>query len=461
MQWPFKRKVIQNEVKKEFSIPSAPIIEALGRIKPTFLNINNRNEYSKIFSEVSEVYSVIMYMARAFSNFKPSLFKMDGDGTNNTEILSHPILDKLSSPNPLNNWTDFLINYYVNKKVQGNSYIYKYSPSGFNDIKNTGLWVLPAQYVYAMPNPNVKLSTYWNGDNKEEFVRGYSFYFNQIDLNTKPIWETRSIMHVKEPNLRLKQTEFFFDLLHGESPLATLTEPITNIRKAYEAQNVILKKRGALGILSPEPVKDQVATTIYTDKDKAKLQEQFQQYGLGEEDWQFIISNVAMKYQQMAVPVRELQLFEGIENSMIAICNTYNFPIVLLNYLKGATFSNVNELKKSLYQDNIIPEANAFMNELSNFLELPKQGLVLKPDFSHIPILQDDAKVEAEKDEIVIKSIALIQQQIFEGKLNYEQGLSQLQMILGFSEIESIKLINNINVNSDIEQNDDQQIQEG
>jgi HK97 family phage portal protein len=454
LQWPIVKNKPQKEVAKQVSIPSAPIIEALGRISPSFRNINSRAEYSKVFSEVSEVYSVIMYMARAFSNMKLKLFDVNQKGSSPLEIESHEILDRLSQPNPLNNWVDFLINYYVNKKVQGNSYIYKYSPSGFNNFKDSVLWVLPAQYTYVLPNVSRRLTAHWNANEKDEFVKGYSLFYNQVDFKSSPIWTPGQVMHVKEPNLMYNQTEFFFDLLNGMSPLETLSEPITNIRKAYEAQNVILQKRGALGVLSPKAVKDQVGTSIYTDRDKQKLQDQFDKYGLGKEDWQVIISNVGMDWQQMALPIKDLQLFEGIQSSMIAICNTYNFPILLLNYLQGATFSNVNELKKSLYQDNIIPEASAFVNQLSNFLELPERGLLLKPDFSHIPVLQEDAKVEAEKDKITIDTILSIQTAIWEGKLTIDEGRNILTNVLSFSEqevegmlVDSRNMQNNGNTN--------------
>jgi phage portal protein BeeE len=206
--------------------------------------------------------------------------------------------------------------------------------------------------------------------------------------------------------------------------------------------------------LSPQPQKDQVGNVIYSDKDKEKLQEQFQQYGLGKEDWQFIISNVAMQYQQMAVPIRELQLFEGIRENTIGICNTYNFPLVLLNYLEGATFSNVSEFKKSLYQDNIIPEARAFIGELNNFLGLPEQKLLLSPTYEHVPILQEDALKEAEKDQMTIDTIINIQNQIYEGKINIEQGISQMRIVLGYSEEEAMQLLNtnsNANTNADTE----------
>ena len=419
---------------KQSILPNMPLIEAIGKATPSFIEISTREHFAKIFNTVSEVYSPIMYAGASFSNMKLKLFSTDKNGQTKKEIHSHDILTKLATPNPLNNWKDFLLLYYVNKKVFGNSYIFKYQPSGFKDISDAVFWVLPAQYTFPVPK-NRNLKGYFKINKKEDLIRGYSF-FNRANPKQEVTWQPDEIMHQKEPNLLLNQTfsNLLIELLEGRSPLTTLSEPISNIKTAYEAQNIILTKRGALGILSPKNNKDSIGAITLTETQKEVLQEQLSKYGLGEGQWQYIISNVELIWQPMAVPIRELMLFEGIENSMIAICNTLNFPILLLNYLRGATFSNLQELKKSLYQDNIIPEANSFVSELNSFLGLPEKNLMLKADFSHIPILQADAKLEAEKDKITVDTILQIQDAIFLGKMTVNEARAILSNVLSFSD---------------------------
>jgi hypothetical protein len=410
--------------------PNLPMIQALGKLAASYVNIKTREDYARIFSTVSEVYSPIMYAAKCFSNMKIHLYKTDVKGKKGEEITSHELLKKLKEPNPLNNWPSFLLNYYVNKKVFGNSYIFKYIPTGFSQIQDACLWVLPSQYIYPVPIVR-ELGGYYMASDKAKFLGGYSFLLNYVVKST-PNWKPEEILHIKEPNLSLNNANnnILLELLEGRSPLATLEKPITNIIKSYDAQNVILEKRGALGILSPRNNKDAIGAVTLTGNDKADIQEQFKKYGLGENQWQYIITNQEMVWQAMATPLKDLMLPEGIKNSMIAICNSLNFPITLLNYLEGATFSNVNELKKSLYQDNIIPEGENFIAELSNFLKLPEQNLLLECDYSHIPCLQTDAKLEVEKDKVTIDIIRGIQTDIIEGKTTYEAAVSILNIIL-------------------------------
>jgi len=445
----FWNKKKEETVIKQTVIPQLPIIEAMGKINTSYIDIRTREQMALVFSTVSEVYSPIMYSASCFSNMKMKLFKTDKDGQEIEEIHSHDILKKLAAPNPLNNWKDFLMNYYVNKKVFGNAYIFKHILPGFENIKDANLWVLPSQYVYPVPTSKA-LNTYYIGSERKDYIRGYSF-FTVAEPNKPVTWKPEQIMHQREPNLALSTgSNILLTLLEGRSPLTTLAEPISNIQKAYEAQNVILNKRGALGILTPKNNKDSIGTISMSKEEKTALQEQFQMYGLGEEQWQYIISNVEMTWQPMTVPIRELMLFEGIQNSMIAICNTLNFPIVLLNYLQGGTFNNVQELKKSLYQDSTIPSGNAFASELTSFLGLPEQNLKLKADYSHVPVLQADAKMEAEKDKITVDTLLTLQTAIFEGKTTIEAASSILANILDFSD-EMIKgmLVNTRNTQQD------------
>ncbi len=425
-------KKTKRPVNKQFIQPTVDmVLRGLGKVGASYIDINTRKQYAEVFSTTSEVYSPIIYAAKAFSNMKVKLFSVEKDGEK--EILNHDLLTKLQSPNPLSNWKDFLIHYYVNKKVFGNGYIYKYNPLSFNEISDSVLWVLPSQFMYPVPASNLKLFT---GINKEDFIKGYQFN-NQLDL-TKPIsWTPDKIMHQKEVNICLDSgiKSFNSELLEGRSALSTLSEPVSNIKKAYDAQNVIMSKFGALGLLSPKnrTSKDMlgvVDSVVMEPDERQRLQDEIQLYGLGRDQFQILIAKQEMVWQQMSLPLKDLLLFEGIQENFIAICNAFNFPILLLNYLAGATYSNVNEIKKSLYQDNIIPEAESFVSEFNSFLGLPEQNLILRPDFSHVPILQADSKTEAEKDAITVDTIRGINSDIFEGKLTNDAGINILADIL-------------------------------
>jgi hypothetical protein len=70
---------------------------------------------------------------------------------------------------------------------------------------------------------------------------------------------------------------------------------ISNIQMAYEARNVILNKRGAFGVLSPDG-KDITGNTVVTKDERSTLQKDFQNYGLKSENWQIILAKQTMKW---------------------------------------------------------------------------------------------------------------------------------------------------------------------
>jgi HK97 family phage portal protein len=436
----FLQKIFKTDTEKAVVNPTVEmLLRGEGSANASYIDISTRNQYAKVFSTISEVYSPITYSSKAFSNLKVKLFKTKSNGELKKEVTESNILTKLQQPNPLMGWNEFLQLYYINKKVFGNSYIYKFSGIGFNELEHSNLFVLPSQYIFTIPAAKI----HFQGSKIDDFVKGYLFN-NTYDLSKPVTFTTDKILHIKEPNICLNSgtKTATAEYLEGRSPLSTLSEPITNIAKAYDAQNVILRKRGALGLLSPKSGKDGTGSSVpMTKTERERLQNEFQLYGLGEDQYQIIISQYGMDWQAMSMPIKDLLLFEGIENSFKAICNTYNFNSLLLNDKEGATFNNVNEIKKSFYQDNIIPEAELFISSLNQFLGLEKENLKLVADFSHIPALQTDKKVEAEKDAINVNTIIQIQNSVFTGAMTVEAANEILINVLEFSPEMAAKII--------------------
>ena len=97
----------------------------------------------------------------------------------------------------------------------------------------------------------------------------------------------------------------------------------------------------------------------------------------------------------MSYPTKDLLLFEELTEDKMAIIDAYGLSYYLFSQGKGATFSNVKEGMRMSYQDTIIPETNQMYQTISQQLGLIDQGLYIKADFSHLPILQQDKNAEA------------------------------------------------------------------
>lgn len=108
-----------------------------------------------------------------------------------------------------------------------------------------------------------------------------------------------------------------------------------------------------------------------------------------------MITEADVSWTPMSYPTKDLQLFEELTEDKMAIIDAYGLSYYLFSQSKGATYSNVKEGMRMTYQDTIIPETKQLYATMSHQLGLVDEGLYIKPDFSHIAVLQDDKTSEA------------------------------------------------------------------
>jgi phage portal protein BeeE len=111
--------------------------------------------------------------------------------------------------------------------------------------------------------------------------------------------------------------------------------------------------------------------------------------------WQLIITNAALSYQQMAMPVRDMMLLEMQTADVMTIADAYGYPSVLLANEKGTTYSNQEGAERKFYQDVIVPECENYTEQLNDMLQLDLKGIGISYDYTWLPSLQEDEKLKA------------------------------------------------------------------
>lgn len=421
-------KLFSNTPKiKHYTQPNAHVIFD---DKPFYYKFHNKDIYAKLYNSIPDLKAVIDYMSKCFGRGVYKLYLTDKNGGIIKEITSHKLLDLLSQPNYFDTDKDFKEIYFKNKKIFGNAYIYMPTPAGFTpsiDNVKTLINLFP-QTTTPQINYNANLQTI------NELVYYFQYQYQSINYNISPEF----IIHYKEQNIDINTD----NIAEGKSPIDVLNYPLSNIEKAFEAQNVLLHRRGALGILSNNS-KDTVGTIPIAPDEISRIQQEYRRYGLLESQNQIIISNSSLTWQQMSLPISELQLPQTIENNASAICNVYGFPKLLLSYPDGATFANKASAEKELYQNVIIPEGNLYVTQLNKKLNLKDNNLKLEISFEHVECLQEDKLQEANKDKLTIDSIISVQNAVSSGIMNYENGLNILIQILNFSENNAKLILSN------------------
>jgi phage portal protein BeeE len=349
----------------------------------------NNNEY-EIYNTTPEVRLVINKGASLFSNGAWKLI----DYKTGEEIEDHEILNLLKRPNPYEDKNIFLRGIYTSFALYGNSFSY------LN-------YALPTSVFPKMINnlnaPQIKLlrsKRYFKQENIEHIITKYNLM--KIDDLDKVIdsFEPKEIVHFREFNP--------IDPLLGSSRLKSLHMPISNIRAARGYINADYVKKGAIGILSPDTLKDGGGVLPTNQKHVNDLEKQYseQTHGTGDKQSKIIISKMPIKYTSMSSALREHMVHEEIELSFKKIIDAYDLNESLFSFEKQSTFNNQENGEKQAYQNGIIPLANLYTSVLNDKLNLvEKIGAYLRLDYSHVSCFQTDETEKADEMKIKVETM--------------------------------------------------------
>lgn len=362
---------------------------------PIWINTAVLENIAREFEENPVLFSVITTGANYLSNGKVKLKNVrTGDIITYEDALFNPDFQNdrtiqkafgiFNKPNPLISRWEFLQNYLCTKWLFGNSFIYANAGVSMVNLQTVqALWNIWPQYM------NVTLKgQYFSATEVDDVIKEWNWGLAGYLEST---WRPDEILHRKEVNVRIQQNE---DLIYGTSRVRPLTKPLSNIKIAYESENNVLQNRGARLLVTAG--KDDNGVVPIDVKERKKLQKQFNEYGLADNQMQAIISEGFVDVKTIDQDIRKLGIFETISTDALSVANAYKVPFDLVRYnLTGSTFENQNAAEKRFYQNVIIPEFEDLLLDLNNFLKMSDSGYIFVPDFSHIAVLQEDEKSKA------------------------------------------------------------------
>jgi phage portal protein BeeE len=325
----------------------------------------------KLYNELAEIKAPVDKLGNMFSNME---LKYRNKTTGETTELPADLNALFMNPNPLQSFNDFLFNYFTQKKVYGNQYILKDQVSRLAKYPQRLINVSPA-----ICTPILTGKLY-----KQVDMSGIVKYYELKDNNT--------IEKIETPNILWSRIADLDNPLVGKSPLVSLRFPITNTKLAYEYFNVISGQRGAIGMLSSES-KDAMGVTPMTAEMKKDVIDQYTRtYGVQDGQSKIIMPDIPTKWTPFSYPTKDLLLQEQIDKNFLTILNSLQ---VNPNLYVNSTYENLKHGLIMTYNDAVFPEADAFTQAMTKFLNVEK-GFELVADYSHISILQSDKKSENE-----------------------------------------------------------------
>jgi len=336
-------------------------------------------DYLKSFNTVPELNAVISLKARTMSNGR---LKTVNEKNEEVDLLP----DVLKKPNWMQDQKEFIRQSKLFHEIYGNEYIYSLSPVGFGWDRTKALYSLPPNLINQEYDEN---QPFWSWAEQPQNIK---YWFEQ-DGYKYPL-DVNQILHLNDNNVTIMEPNGK-NILKGESKMKSLGAAIKNIKMAYESRGIILKYRGALGILSNQSTDGVGAGLPLEDKEIKDVQDKYNQYGGLDGQFQVIITSANLRWQQMSVNPDKLGLFQETEEDFNKILDSYGVPSEMFTRQKGATFENQNQARKSLYESTIIPEANEWCMALNSKF-FPDSKIKIVADFSHLPIFQEDIKLRSE-----------------------------------------------------------------
>jgi len=341
---------------------------------PQTINPDNFDAYD-LFMTTAEVYAVIQLRASLLASGVWKHYKSGKDGKKE-EVLNSDYVNFLENPNPLMKGNQYLMALEQAYCVHGSTFEYP--------VKAHSLELIPSA-IHIMPNKDMTIETTgkWYKQTKvDEIIKEFKYCKDTIGVD--------EIIYRHLPNSN--------NPIIGESPLKPLYMELSNIRSAKQFRNVIMTKRGALGLLVNQS-SDSVGSISLESDERESMEKQFKDsYGIEDDQMQTVITGANMRYEAMSYPTKDLMLFEEVNENFNRIIDTYGMNVNLFSKTKGSTFENLSQGLKQAYQSTIIPRAEEVAMNKTEEMGMDGKTQWLELDYSKIPVLQENEK---EKSEIL------------------------------------------------------------
>jgi hypothetical protein len=359
-------------------------------------NFNGLSDVIVAYEKCAPVFSIINKQAYAFINGMTEITNIS-DKKDATSKEALKIKKLLRNPNPIQNNKQFEAQLAIYLRLFGYCVIYPIKPAGFPNYDADSWWIIPP-YMCELKY------------RKEKFANLKSTHIEKIIVKYGNEEETL----LQEDVIIIRDiTPGFDNLFLSGSPIKPLQQNISNLIGIYDSKGTLINYRGALGILTPEI--DPNGALAVSELEKKELQDGLLKYGLKSGQWKFIVANSAMKWQQMGISYKDLQLTEWAEDDTRVICDGLNYPFRLLANTQSSSLNGteVDAFKKILYQDFVIPFAEMIYEQIEQACDADKLGIKIYKSYSHVAVLQED-DVKRNTARLILNNSM---------KIEYEQGL--------------------------------------
>ena len=314
-----------------------------------------RNAIRDSYANNAAVMGVVNYIAENVGEVERDLELQDKKGD---YIENHWVLDLLRHPNDRFNLRRFATAWAVNKLLFGDAWVYAPSAVGKNLGKVSEMYVIPSWRIETgsegklQPLKGIVMSGTSKGEISMDDV------FESFDYN-------------------LDDGSFF-----GTSKVVSAAVYLDVIDKGMRRESQSLENGGVANLVTP---KGDEAGVLPEHADALESR-----FNSKKNVNKTLALRIPVEVHTLGNAPVDLSILDTHKEAVTALCFVYKVPVDL--YYGQAKYENAKEAKKTIYEQNAIPLANEFAEDLITFLMKKDKSLVgyrLTVNTDRIDVLKD------------------------------------------------------------------------
>lgn len=299
------------------------------------VDVMDRDEIQKAYERSGAVMGVVNYIAENVGEVARYLEMKDkrtGDYVDN-----HWVLDLINRPNDRFTTRKFLTAWAINKLLYGDAWVYAPKAVGKDLGKITEMYVIPSHRI-ATDNGSAIAP-----------LKGVKI----IGVDDYSTIEMKDVFESFDYNL---DDESYF----GTSKIVAAATYLDVMDKGMRRESTALDNGGVSNIITPKP--DAMGIKPADQTALEKKANSIDNAG------KTVVLRLPVEVQQLGNAPVDLNILEGHKEAVTALCFVYKIPVDL--YYGQAKYENAKEAKKTIYEQNAIPMANEFAEDLLRHIGL-------------------------------------------------------------------------------------------
>lgn len=303
-------------------------------------------QYGEIWKQQPQVRTVVGFLSRNIAQLGLHVFRRVSD-IDRERAVDHPVSKLLARPNPYTTTYRFVEALVADLAIFDNAYWLKIKPK---DEQDAGLIRLDPTQVE---------------------VKGDSPYVAERYKVGKQEFKPEDVVHFHGYNPA--------DARVGVSPMETLRVILAEDYQASLFREQLWRNQARMSGYLERPAGAPEWSQLGKERFRAQWQAQYS--GAGDRAGGTPILEDGMRYVPAATSPRDAQYIEARKLTREEVTAAYHIPLTMVGLLDNATYSNISQQHKMMYQDTLGPLLTMIQQEI---------GLQLLPDFGDT----DDVYVE-------------------------------------------------------------------